>query len=335
MPNDPKSHTSSSHASSAAPKQPIKRLPASLDISPETTVEEIKVLIARQAGISDHNRVGIFDPETKKTLKNRKAQIGTEAAVISAGELLIKDLGTRILITPLSLYPPTTDFPPTGPQVSWRTVFIIEYAGPVLLHLAVLALRPLLYSNGDKPMSQTQWLGFALFAGHFFKREIETIFVHRFSASTMPARNIIKNSAYYWALSGLLCAWEIYAPWSASAKAEDGATTAVIGVLIYLFGEISNAIVHLNLASLRSPGGTERAIPRGYGTSLVTCPNYMFEIISWIGVAIALRSWSTTIFLSGGTYQMLAWAKGKERAYRKEFPETYKKKKFVLLPGLL
>ncbi|KAH6688550.1 3-oxo-5-alpha-steroid 4-dehydrogenase [Plectosphaerella plurivora] len=297
-----------------SPKQPIKRLPASLDISPETTVEEIKVIIARQAGISDHNRVGIFDPETKKTLKNRKAQIGTEAAVISAGELLIKDL---------------------GPQVSWRTVFIIEYAGPVLLHLAVLALRPLLYSNGDKPMSQTQWLGFALFAGHFFKREIETIFVHRFSASTMPARNIIKNSAYYWALSGLLCAWEIYAPWSASAKADDGATTAVIGVLIYLFGEISNAIVHLNLASLRSPGGTERAIPRGYGTSLVTCPNYMFEIISWIGVAIALCSWSTTIFLSGGTYQMLAWAKGKERAYRKEFPETYKKKKFVLLPGLL
>lgn len=296
-----------------SPKQPIKRLPASLDISPETTVEEIKVLIARQAGISDHNRVGIFDPETKKTLKNRKAQIGTEAAVIAAGELLIKDL---------------------GPQVSWRTVFIIEYAGPVLLHLAVLALRPFLYANGDKPLSQTQWLGFALFAGHFFKREIETIFVHRFSASTMPARNIIKNSAYYWALSGLLCAWEIYAPWSASAKADDGATTAVVGTLIYIFGEVSNAIVHLNLASLRSPGGTERAIPRGYGTSLVTCPNYMFEIISWIGVAIALRSWSTVIFLSGGTYQMLAWAKGKERAYRKEFPETYKKKKFVLLPGL-
>jgi very-long-chain enoyl-CoA reductase len=150
----------------------------------------------------------------------------------------------------------------------------------------------------------------------------------------MPARNILKNSAYYWALSGLLCAWEIYAPWSASAKAQDGASTALVGVLVYLFGEISNAIVHLNLASLRSPGGTERGIPKGYGTSLVTCPNYMFEIISWIGVVIACRSWSTVIFLSVGTYTMLNWAKGKERAYRKEFPETYKKKKFALIPGL-
>lgn len=174
-----------------------------------------------------------------------------------------------------------------------------------------------------------------MFVAHFVKREYETLFVHRFSAATMPARNIFKNCFFYWAFSGALCAWEIYAPWSRAAGADDEPLLAAVGTAIYLFGEVSNAIVHLNLAGLRSPGGTERKVPRGYGFSLVTCPNYMFEILSWIGAIIALRSWSTAVFIFFGAAQMYIWAKGKERAYRKEFPDTYKKKRFVLLPGLL
>lgn len=77
-----------------APKQPIKKLPPSIEIPANTTVDVIKVLIARATGFSDHNRIGLFDPSTKKTLKNRKAEIGNEEAVVSAGELLVKDLGT-------------------------------------------------------------------------------------------------------------------------------------------------------------------------------------------------------------------------------------------------
>jgi very-long-chain enoyl-CoA reductase len=61
----------------------------------ETTVEDIKVLIARQARIRDHNRIGLFYPSTKKTLKDRKAKIVEEEDVMSTGELLVKDLGKR------------------------------------------------------------------------------------------------------------------------------------------------------------------------------------------------------------------------------------------------
>ncbi|KAK5997985.1 putative enoyl reductase [Cladobotryum mycophilum] len=294
----------------AAPKQPIKKLPASIDLPQDATVEDLKKAIAKQSGISDFNRIGLFDPATKKTLKNRKALVTEEKTLIDAGEVLVKDLGM---------------------QIAWRTVFVVEYFGPILIHSAAVAARPYFI---DTPMSHTQWLSFGMIVAHFIKRELETLFVHKFSANTMPARNIFKNSFFYWAFSGALCAASIYGPWSLAAKADQPIVDAV-GTALYLFGEIGNALVHLYLSTLRSSGGTERKIPFGYGFGLVTCPNYMYEVLSWVGIITASRDWSVILFIAIGAAQMYVWAKGKERAYRQEFGDKYKKKRYVMLPGLL
>lgn len=78
----------------AAPKAPIKRLPVEVEVSPDATVEDVKVLIAKAVGLSDHHRVGLFDLETRKTLKDRQARIADIPAVVAAGEVSVKDLGT-------------------------------------------------------------------------------------------------------------------------------------------------------------------------------------------------------------------------------------------------
>ncbi|KAH7156152.1 steroid alpha reductase family protein [Dactylonectria macrodidyma] len=296
-----------------SPKQPIKKLPESVELGPETTVEDVKKLVAKQAGIGDFNRVGLYDPSTKKTLKNRKARIVDEQGVVAAGEVLVKDMGI---------------------QISWKTVFFIEYFGPILLHSAVVAARPYLYKNGDGDMSQTQWLTFGMIVLHFIKREIETLFVHKFSANTMPFFNVFKNSFFYWAISGALCAYFIYSPTSLAAQADIPIIDA-LGAALYLFGETGNALIHRYLSTLRSTGGTERKIPVGYGFGIVTCPNYMFEVLSWVGIILVSRDWTVALFITIGTLQMFDWAKGKERAYRKEFGDSYKKKRYVMLPGLL
>ncbi|KFA61174.1 hypothetical protein S40285_02175 [Stachybotrys chlorohalonatus IBT 40285] len=295
-----------------SPRQPIKNLPPTVDVDPSTTVEDLKILIAKKAGISDHNRIGIFDTKTKKTLKDRKARLANEEAVVSSGEVLVKDLGM---------------------QVGWRLTYFIEYLGPLAIHAAFVAGRSSIYKNGSSPMSSSQWLAFAMFMGHFLKREFETLFIHKFSANTMPLRNIFKNCGHYWALSGLLSAYFVYSPTSLAATANPAAIDAVATAL-FLFGEVGNALVHLYLASLRSAGGTERKIPVGYGFNLVTCPNYMYEIVAWLGVIAVTRSWAVVVFIVVGAVQMYAWAKGKERAYRTEFGERYKKKRYVILPGL-
>ena len=169
---------------------------------------------------------------------------------------------------------------------------------------------------------------------HFLKRELETLFVHRFSAATMPARNIFKNSFHYWILAGINIAGWVYSPSSPTAK-DAKLILLSVGLLLYTVGELWNLYAHWTLSRLRSAGGTERGIPKGFGFDLVTCPNYMTETISWMGVyLVSGLNYSVLLFIVVSVGQMMSWAKKKEIRYRKEFGDKYKKKRYTMLPGL-
>jgi very-long-chain enoyl-CoA reductase len=220
----------------------------------------------------------------------------------------------------------------SGPQIAWRTVFVVEYLGPLLIHPIVYYNRRLIYGTSAPP-SQLQTLSLILVTLHFLKREYETLFVHRFSLATMPAMNIFKNSGHYWVFSGFNLAYWIYAPTAPTAGKSNPLITYA-GVLLFAIGEIGNLIDHKILRDLRKPGSTERGIPRGLGFNLVTCPNYMFESLAWLGIWLVSWSLSTGLFVVIAVGQMALWAKKKERRYRKEFGDKYKRKAFSLLPGI-
>lgn len=86
-----------------APKKPIRRLPESVELAPDATVEDAKAAIARVSGFTDYNRIGLYDPVSKQTLKNRRALVRDEEGVISAGELVVKDLGCVPFSLPIYL----------------------------------------------------------------------------------------------------------------------------------------------------------------------------------------------------------------------------------------
>jgi very-long-chain enoyl-CoA reductase len=174
----------------------------------------------------------------------------------------------------------------------------------------------------------------AMIVIHFLKREYETLYVHKFSLSTMPVRNIFKNCAHYWIFSGVNLAYWIYSPSSYTALSSSTINYVdALGLILFVFGEFSNLSTHLTLSNLRSPGGTERGIPKGYGFDIVTCPNYMFETVAWTGVLLVTKSLSTVLFLVLATAQMQQWAVKKERALRAEFGDKYKKKRYVMIPS--
>lgn len=283
-----------------------------MDLGPNATTADLYEALSKQTRFSVH-QLRVTKGSDGTVIPNAKDASVHSTGLRDQSTIYVKDLGT---------------------QIGWQTVFIVEYLGPIIIHPLIYVLRPFIYPSATKTASQLQTISLWLVVLHFVKRELETLFVHRFSAATMPLRNIFKNSFHYWALSGLLIAAFIYSPSSATAK-EANPLLLYPGLVLYALGELGNLQTHLTLKGLRSAGGKERGIPQGTLFNLVTCPNYLTETISWIGVyLVSGLSWGVLIFLVISVAQMAQWAKKKERRYRKEFGDKYKKKRFAMLPGI-
>jgi very-long-chain enoyl-CoA reductase len=300
--------------------KPIKSLPASVTSSPDDIGSQLHEKIGRLARCSPH-RLRITKGSDGSVVPNARDSTVGSTGLKNDSVIYVKDL---------------------GPQIAWRTVFLVEYLGPLLIHPAFYLLRPYIYPyptlSGNKsipPPSDLQKLSLLLILLHFGKRELETLFVHRFSASTMPLRNIFKNSAHYWLLSGVYIAYWTYAPNSPTQTGDAHSPVVYLGVALFAIAQLANLNTHLVLRNLRTSGTTERGIPRGLGFSWVTCPNYLFEILAWLAIWIVNGSLSTAVFAIVAGAQMAAWARKKERRYRKEFGDRYKKKRFSMLPGIV
>lgn len=171
---------------------------------------------------------------------------------------------------------------------------------------------------------------------HFLKREYETLFIHRFSNDTMPFRNLPKNCAHYWILSGALMAYFLYQP-----GFNGGILGGIKGDLMYpvlglwFYAEVSNMITHMILADLRPPGSKVRKIPFGYGFTYVSCPNYFYECLAWFSVALLTGSLACYFFFAVSFGQMYLWAVKKHKRYLKEFGDKYPRNRKVIVPFLL
>lgn len=222
----------------------------------------------------------------------------------------------------------TIYFKDLGLQVSWKTVFLVEYAGPILITLGIMAFRKQIFGS-DPAYNLNQKLGIAMVLGHYAKRELETIFVHRFSNETMPFMNIFKNSFHYWVLFGVCNMYFLLKPdYKPPSWASDKVLACMTG-LFFIF-ELLNLKCHLILKNLRKEGTTERGIPEGWGFNLVSSANYFWESLCWITFAVQSQIWGGYLFAAVSFGQMLVWALKKHARYLKEFPNYPKNRKSMI-----
>lgn len=221
-----------------------------------------------------------------------------------------------------------------GRQIAWKTVFIVEYLGPILIHAVIYGIAHYILGVTQ---TQTQKTAFNLAILHFLKREYETLFVHRFSNSTMPFFNLFKNSGHYWILSGVLLSVFIYCHDVSTLSSSSPlvkflfhvndlppiVNKALVG--LWAYGEVSNFITHKNLANIRSQDLKAYSIPKGYGFDVVACPNYFFECLSWFAFALLVGNWSSWVFLAVSAGQMYIWALKKNKRLLQTFGDDYKK----------
>ncbi|KAH9821603.1 3-oxo-5-alpha-steroid 4-dehydrogenase-domain-containing protein [Melampsora americana] len=296
------------------------------------TVQDLKSIIKKNIKLDlTRQRLTTVD---KRVLDDDQKPL-SEYNIVDGDEIIFKDLGR---------------------QISWRTVFLIEYLGPLIIHPLFYFPNPLSNQIYKGPVlhSTMQKSAFAMVMAHFVKRELETILkveqklvllklsfnsVHRFSNATMPFLNVFKNSFHYWILSGVLLALPIYGQNSSSYKLATTVFDSPVWLgsclALWTYAELSNLTVHLHLRSLRPPGTKTRVLPYGYGFKLVHCPNYFFESLAWVAFTALTGSWASGLFLSVSTTQMTLWALKKAKNYRKEFGDQVPKTRKAIFPFVL
>ena len=121
--------------------------------------------------------------------------------------------------------------------------------------------------------------------GHYIKRELETLFVHRFSNDTMPFMNVFKNSAHYWILMGIGAMYFFLSPEYKEPEYGSEKLNFILACA-FIFCEFMNLMCHITLRNLRRPGSSDRGIPEGWGFGLVSSANYFWESLCWIIFAI-------------------------------------------------
>ncbi|KAI0926185.1 hypothetical protein AcW1_008418 [Taiwanofungus camphoratus] len=283
----------------------------------DTTVADVKAFVAAKFPKFYVSRQKISLKGEKKPLSD--VTILKDAGVVEGGELTVKDL---------------------GPQIGWRTVYLVEYAGPLIIH-PLIYHYPKVFYGGQVQHSTLQKYVYVMVLLHFLKREAETLFVHRFSHGTMPFFNIFKNSGHYWVLSGVALAYAVYSPTYSAFSPYILATNRsnpnfLLGCVgLWMFAELSNLHTHLTLRTLRPAGTTVRAIPHGYGFSVVSYPNYFFESLSWVAIAIMTGSYAAWLFVVVGTWTMAVWAVRKHRNYKKEFGKDFPSDRKAIFPFIL
>merc|ERR1712176_1142427 len=100
-------------------------------LSPHTSILEVKDRIASQFPTWYRDRQSLRLEERGKSLKDSESLSGLGLA--SDCTLYFKDL---------------------GPQVGWSTVFVAEYAGPLLIYLLFYMRPSIIYDNSGAPVAK-------------------------------------------------------------------------------------------------------------------------------------------------------------------------------------
>lgn len=156
--------------------------------------------------------------------------------------------------------------------VAARTGYLLKYI-PAFLFV-------LLWSSSAGPgLTGGPWVTEGLMLLHFAKRILETCFIHDFSGSPTEEGFVSLFIGGFYSLVA----------WVMMHNGAMGAPAA--GVAIACIGQAGNLWHHLLLSRLRRAGRLDDdkkyMVPSGGLFELVACPHYFFEVVSFLGAAVA------------------------------------------------
>jgi hypothetical protein len=213
-----------------------------------------------------------------------------------------------------------------GPMIPAAAAWIVmESPSPILMAAFFFA--------GNRTDDPSARVFLTLWVGHYVYRSFVFPLLGRGRKAAMPVSIVASAIAFNVVNASLNGRWlfaigpDRGALWLRDPRFLSGLALFVLGFAIHVRADAA-------LRGLRPPGGVGYAIPRGGLFELVSCPNYLGEIVEWAG--FAMLTWS----LTGVSFAVWTAANLAPRAlahhgwYRSSFPD-YPKKRRAIVPWLL
>lgn len=212
-----------------------------------------------------------------------------------------------------------------GPTVPARIGWIVMESPTVLFFAYV-------YAIGEHAMNAAPLVLLSLWLLHYLYRTFVYPFRLRNTAQRMPL-SIVAMAIGFNCINAY-----INARWlSHFGDYADGWLSSpvfLLGVTIFFLGWVMNQHSDQVLLRLRAAGGSGYSIPQGGMYRLVSCPNYLGEMLAWIGWAIAAWSLAGLAFALFSIANLLPRAIANHRWYLNEFA-NYPGKRKAVIPYLL
>ncbi|XP_053556095.1 trans-2,3-enoyl-CoA reductase-like [Bombina bombina] len=233
----------------------------------------------------------------------------------------------------------TLYFTDLGQQVSRTTVFLTEYSGPFLIYLLFYVRlshiygQEEIYSDIRHPVEHLACFCHCL---HYIRILLETLFLHKFSGEHTPLKNMIKVCAFSW---GFTCWLAYYINHPQYTPPSFGDTQIILCFIFFLICEAGNHYINVALVQPRHSGNKAcfpkpTCNPFTWLSTLVSCPNYTYEIGSWLSFTVMTQTVPVGVFTFLMTIQMVLWAKKKHQIYSTKY-SNYLQGKTAIIPFIV
>jgi len=212
-----------------------------------------------------------------------------------------------------------------GPTLENRVGWFIMESPAVLVFGGIV----LLYAQ----LNVTVVLLFLLWELHYVHRDL--IYPWTLKKGKKMPWSIVLMALVFNTTNGYLNGWSIASQPDKYSDAWIGSPQFVIGVLVFFAGMALNKISDRQLARLGRAGDRQGGyqVPHGLAYRWVSCPNYLGEIIQWIGWAIATWSLAGWVFAIWTMANLAPRALANHRWYKENFGD-YPADRRALIPYL-
>ncbi len=189
--------------------------------------------------------------------------------------------------------------------------------------------------NGPLPVSAPIIVLFIFWQMHYFHRA----FIYPFQLQVRPGSTTPARMTLFGAVVCAACGYmngEYISRYAEYLQSNDWFYTPqfIIGSLMFIGGYIMNKYSDAVLMKLRKENPDAYSIPYGGAYRWVSCPNYLGEIITWLGFSLAAWSIAGFTFAAMSASNLIIRAIENHKWYQEKF-DNYPSERKAVIPYIL